>query len=57
MSGLSAAGRIPDGMLFRVSSIDGDQARAYRYQDQFVVQLLQSVSPTERERLSGLGSP
>ena len=54
---LGLTGRIPDGMLFRVSSIDGDQARAYRYQDQFVAQLLQSVSPTERERLSGLGSP
>ncbi len=54
---LGLTGRIPDGMLFRVSSIDGDQARAYRYQDQFIVQLLQSVAPAERQRLSGLGSP
>jgi len=52
---LGMTGRIPDGMLFRVSSIDGDQARAYRNQDQFIVQLLQSVPPAERERLSGLG--
>ena len=53
MFGLS--GRIPDGMLFRVSSIDPDQPRAYRLQEQFVVQLLQSVSPEGRKRLSGLG--
>ncbi|MDP2822674.1 MAG: EpsI family protein, partial [Sulfuritalea sp.] len=47
-------GQIPDGMLFRVSSIDGNQARAYGYQEQFVAQLLESVSPTDRIRLSGL---
>ena len=48
-------GRIPDGMIFRVSSIDPDEARAYQLQDQFVNQLLQTVSPSERKRLSGLG--
>lgn len=48
-------GRIPDGMLFRVSSIDADQQRAHQFQDQFVDQLLQAVSPVERRRLSGLG--
>lgn len=48
-------GRIPDGMLFRVSSIDPDQARANRMQDQFINQLLQAVSAEERKRLSGLG--
>ena len=48
-------GRIPDGMLFRVSSIDPDQTRAYQLQDHFINQLLQSVSPAERRRLSGLG--
>ena len=47
-------GQIPDGLLFRVSSIDGDQSRAYRFQDQFVAQLLESVSPADRVRLSGL---
>ena len=49
-------GRIPDGMLFRVSSIDPDQARAYRIQEQFVLQLLNEVSPGSRKRLSGLGA-
>lgn len=47
-------GRIPDGMLFRVSSIDPDQSRAYEMQAQFVNQLLQSVTPAGRKRLSGL---
>ena len=48
-------GRIPDGLLFRVSSIDADPAQAYRQQDVFVAQLLAAVSPAERKRLSGLG--
>jgi EpsI family protein len=48
-------GRIPDGLLFRVSSIDPDQARANQMQDQFINQLLQAVSPVARKRLSGLG--
>lgn len=49
------SGRVPDGMLFRVSSIDPDLGRAHRAQDQFVGELLQGVSPAERARLSGLG--
>lgn len=48
-------GRIPDGLLFRVSSIDSDPARAYRMQDQFIEQLLEAESPADRMRLSGLG--
>jgi EpsI family protein len=48
------AGRIPDGLLFRISSIDPDQARANRLQDQFINQLLQAVSAAERKRLTGL---
>ena len=50
-------GRIPDGLLFRVSSIDRDQSRAYRNQDEFVGELLNAVSPLDRERLSGLRAP
>jgi len=48
-------GRIPDGLLFRVSSIDPDQTRANQMQDQFINQLLQTLSPAERKRLTGLG--
>lgn len=47
-------GRIPDGLLFRISSIDGDQARANRYHDQFVNDLIQAVPLADRIRLSGL---
>lgn len=50
------SGMIPDGMIFRVSSIDADQARANKYQDQFVDQLLQALPPADRKRLSGLGA-
>lgn len=49
-------GRIPDGMLFRVSSIDLDQKRAFEQQERFVSELLQAVSPEGRKRLSGLGA-
>ena len=48
-------GRIPDGMLFRVSSIDLDRERAYGLQERFVLDLLEAVSPDARKRLSGLG--
>ena len=48
-------GSIPDGMLFRVSSIDPNQTRANLMQDVFVNQLLQAVAPAERKRLIGLG--
>jgi len=48
-------GRIPDGLLFRVSSIDVDEAHGYKLQNEFVDQLLRTVSPAERKRLSGLG--
>lgn len=48
-------GRIPDGLLFRVSSIDENQGRANGYHDQFVSQLLKAVPPSDRVRLSGLG--
>ena len=47
-------GRIPDGLLFRVSSIDRDHARANQLQDQFVNDLLRALPPVERKRLSGL---
>lgn len=48
-------GLIPDGLLFRVSSIDENRARANRLQDEFVVELLSSVSEPVRNQLGGLG--
>ena len=54
--GYVLTGRVPDGMLFRVSSIDPDQRRANRMHDQFITELLKTVSAEERKRLSGLGN-
>ena len=51
----TVTGRVPDGLVFRVSSIDPDQERANRLQDQFIIDLVSSLSPSERKRLSGLG--
>lgn len=53
--GYILTGRIPDGLLFRVSSIDTDQIRANRMHEQFINQLLQAVPSADRQRLSGLG--
>lgn len=47
-------GQIPDGLLFRISSIDDQPERAFQQHKVFVNSLLSSVSPTDRTRLSGL---
>lgn len=47
------AGAIPDGLLFRVSTIGGDQAAAYGVQDAFLDELLREIPATERWRLVG----
>lgn len=44
---------IPDGLLFRVSSIDRDSREAFELQDRFSAQLLQAVAPQARSRLAG----
>ena len=48
------AGRLPDGVLVRVSSIDPDATVAYRLHDDFIGQLLAAVSPADRARLAGV---
>ena len=53
---LGLTGQIPDGVLFRVSSIDDDPARAFSAQQQFTADLMAAVSPTVRKQLSGLGA-
>lgn len=47
------AGKIPDGMLVRLSSIDQDTTHAYRMQDAFLRQLLSSMPQESRHRLVG----
>jgi len=51
MYGLS--GRIPDGMLVRVSTIEADEGNAYKVQDRFVKQMLGALDPQARSRLLG----
>jgi EpsI family protein len=51
MYGLS--GRIPDGMLVRVSTIEADEASAWKVQDRFVNQMLSALDPQARSRLLG----
>ncbi len=53
---LALTGQVPDGLLFRVSSVDPDASRAFLQQQDFVAALLGAVSPEARIRLAGLGS-
>lgn len=47
------AGKVPDGLLFRVSMITANDAEAFRMQDEFVKRLLAAVSEPSRVRLVG----
>lgn len=46
-------GKIPDGMLIRLSSIDGETARAYQLHAQFAEAMIGSVAIADRRRLVG----
>lgn len=50
-------GKIPDGLLFRVSSIQSDDAKAYQIQDDFTRAMLKAMEPKERERIIGTLGP
>jgi EpsI family protein len=47
-------GQIPDGLLFRISSISQDSPAAYGMQADFAKQMLEVLSPALRLRLFGL---
>jgi len=49
-------GLIPDGVVFRVSSLDGDRDRAFEAQREFVAALAGQIEPKARERLIGRAS-
>jgi EpsI family protein len=51
---LGLTGQIPDGLLFRVSSIDEFANQAFVTQEAFIVELLRATSAQGRARLSGL---
>jgi EpsI family protein len=48
------SGQIPEGVLFRVSSIDPDGARAHREQQRFIAQLMLALPADTRRRVGGL---
>ena len=47
------SGKIPDGMLVRVSTIEPDAGSAYRVQDRFIKEMLGVVEGKDRARLMG----
>ena len=46
-------GKVPDGMLFRVSSIDTNPTQAFTIQNQFVNALVDAIDIKERDRFIG----
>lgn len=48
------SGRIPDGMLVRVSSIDANIQRAYVLHDQLIADMLAAAASPNRARLVGI---
>ena len=53
----SLTGQIPDGLLFRISSIDEDPARAFLAHQRFAADMMAGVPVTVRQQLSGLSAP
>jgi EpsI family protein len=49
-------GRVPDGMLVRVSSIDRDTELAHRIQAEFAAAMVAAIAPEHRARFAGVGS-
>jgi EpsI family protein len=47
------SGKIPDGMLIRISSIDADAKIAYEIQTEFADQMLNALSPEYRQKMNG----
>nr|WP_315493623.1 exosortase-associated protein EpsI, B-type [uncultured Rhodoferax sp.] len=46
-------GKIPDGMLVRISSIDRDTEAAYEIQSQFAIQMVEAIDTGTRTRFAG----
>lgn len=51
--GYGISGQVPDGLLMRVSSIDADAGRAHGLQEQFLRQMLEIMTPEQRQRVVG----
>ena len=52
----STRGLIPDGMLVRVSSIDGDISRAFSLQQSFISGMAEALSSRDRSQVVGYGT-
>jgi EpsI family protein len=50
-------GKIPDGLLFRISSIQADEDAAYGAQDDFSRALLDALTPEGKQRIIGRSDP
>ena len=46
-------GKVPDGMLVRVSSISSNEKEAYRIQDDFIRAMIDAMSKEDRARIAG----
>lgn len=46
-------GKIPDGMLVRVSSIDADNEAGFKRQERFIGQMISSLKPEHQRRFVG----
>jgi EpsI family protein len=51
---LGLTGQIPDGLLFRISSIDPNTTNAFAMHQRFATALIAAVPPGARKQLSGL---
>ncbi|MCC6534648.1 MAG: EpsI family protein [Burkholderiales bacterium] len=51
--GYGLTGKVPDGLLVRVSSIQNDASGAYQLQDRFVADMLAVMEPQSRVKLVG----
>ena len=51
---LALTGQVPDGLVFRMSSIERDPDAAYRTHEAFARDLLTALTPGERQKISGL---
>ena len=53
---LALTGQVPDGLLFRLSSIDPNSGKAFKRQQEFAAEMLSAVPYQTRKKLSGLSS-
>jgi len=55
--GYGITGKVPDGLLFRVSNISNDEQKSYQIQQEFLASLLQEVRFDDRYWLVGKLTP